>query len=139
MGMPVSGSKLIPDQLFALKYPEGYRAFALEVDRGTEPVRSQAARKSLARSVAQYRQVLREKTYQQHYGLKSKLAVLWVFNSARRQKQFMDLLQPGDRAIFAKTILADVPHWDGVQHSVSSLWHSVAGPQLRLLGQRYEG
>ena len=39
IAVPVGGSKLIPDQIFAIKYPDGYRAFALEVDRGTEPVR----------------------------------------------------------------------------------------------------
>ncbi len=92
MGMPVSGSKVIPDQLFAVKYADGYRAFALEVDRGTEPVRSTAARKSLARSVAKYKAVLDDRLHQQHFGLKSNLAVLWVFNSVGRERQFADLL-----------------------------------------------
>jgi hypothetical protein len=105
MGIPVSGSKVIPDQLFALKYPDGYRAFALEVDRGTEPVRSNAARKSLARSITQYQTVLDQRLHKQHYGLKSNLAVLWVFNSARRQMQFQDLV--GDDRRF-KTARADL-------------------------------
>lgn len=130
MGIPVSGSKLIPDQLFALKYANGYRAFALEVDRGTEPLRSGAARKSLARSVAQYRQVLQEKTYQRHYGLKSKLAVLWVFNRARRQKQFVDLLQPRDRATFAQCVVQDVPRVEALTAAVRGVWVGVGTMRL---------
>ncbi|WP_108814372.1 replication-relaxation family protein [Loktanella sp. Alg231-35] len=105
MAIPISGSKLIPDQLFALKYPDGYRAFALEVDRGTEPVRSGAARKSLARSVVQYQSVLAQQLHKQHYGLKSNLAVLWIFSSARRQMQFRDLV--GDDQRF-RTAWADL-------------------------------
>ena len=44
-------SKLIPDQLFALDYGGSYRAFMLEIDRGTEPHNSPANRKSLKRSI----------------------------------------------------------------------------------------
>jgi len=101
LAIPLSKGTLIPDQLFAIKYPDGFRAFALEVDRGTEPVRSRAARKSLKRSVGQYREVLDGKLHQRHYGLKSNLAVLWVFTSPRRQKQFNDLLRNSHAAILS--------------------------------------
>ena len=40
LAIPIGGQKLIPDQLFALDYCGRFRAFALEVDRGTEPMAS---------------------------------------------------------------------------------------------------
>ena len=97
MGIPVSGAQLIPDQLFAIKYPDGYRAFALEVDRGTEPVQSSMARKSLRRSVEQYQYVLEKRVHQRHFGLKSNMGVLWVFNGAARQRQFGGLVGNDER------------------------------------------
>lgn len=91
MAIPLSKGTLIPDQLFAIKYPGGYRVYALEVDRGTEPVRSTAARKSLQRSSAQYSEVLHGKLHQRHFGLKSSLSVFSVFMSQARQRQFLEL------------------------------------------------
>lgn len=91
LAIPLDRTKLIPDQIFAIRFPDGYRAFALEVDRGTEPVHSNAARKSLQRSVTQYRQVLSQRLYQKHYGIKSKLSVLWVFLRKSRKRQFLEL------------------------------------------------
>ncbi|WP_371229874.1 replication-relaxation family protein [Roseovarius sp. 2305UL8-3] len=109
LGMPLSKGQLIPDQLFAIKYPNGYRAFALEMDRGTEPVQSQAARKSLRQSVAQYREVLESKLHQSHYGLKSNLIVLWVFQSCARERQFRALLRSDETAFRTAVIEAEFP------------------------------
>ena len=89
--IPLAKGSLIPDQLFSIKYPGGYRVYALEVDRGTEPVRSKAARKSLQRSATQYSEVLRGKLHQQHFGLKSSLSVFSVFMRQARQQQFLEL------------------------------------------------
>lgn len=99
LAIPLKVGSVVPDQLFAIKYTDGYRAFALEVDRGTEPVRSPAARKSLARSVSQYREVLDQNLHQSHYGLKSNLIVIYVFMSHARERQFKALL-PQDRSQF---------------------------------------
>ena len=111
LGIPLSGGKLIPDQLFAIKYPDGYRAFALEVDRGTEPVRSSVVRKSLRRSVEQYQYALEKRVHQRHFGLKSNMAVLWVFNSGARQRQFGDLVRKDDRRFAMCHIHCEVPKW----------------------------
>lgn len=89
LAIPLGRSKLVPDQLFALDYSGSYRVFALEVDRGTEPLRSSAARKSIQKSLDQYGRVLEEQIYKKHYGLKANLIVLWVFQSRTRQKQFL--------------------------------------------------
>ena len=99
LGIPLSTGTVIPDQLFAIKYPDGYRAFVLEVDRGTEPVRSSAARKSLQRSVFQYREVLEQKLHRRHYGLRCNLIVMWVFLSKARERQFAELFENGDKAM----------------------------------------
>lgn len=91
LAIPLGRAKLIPDQLFALDYGGKYRVFALEVDCGTEPIRSSAARKSIQKSVEQYRRVLEQSIYKQHYGLKANLIVLWVFESRRRLQQFLEI------------------------------------------------
>ncbi|HCP81858.1 MAG TPA: hypothetical protein DIT67_09805 [Octadecabacter sp.] len=57
LAMPIGRGKLIPDQLFALDYGGSFRAFALEVDRGTEPKTTTAKRKSLASSIDLYRKL----------------------------------------------------------------------------------
>ena len=114
MAIPVTGTKLIPDQLFAIRYADGYRAFALEVDRGTEPVRSGAARKSLKRSVEQYHNVLDNQLHKQHYGLKSNLAVLWYFNSQRRKQQFAELVPASDQRFMLRLVDRLVPGLEGL-------------------------
>ena len=91
--IPVGCARVIPDQLFALDYGGSYRVFALEVDRGTEPKTSPSARKSYARSIEQYAQVIEQELYKSHYGLRANLLVLWVFTSASRQARFLELLQ----------------------------------------------
>jgi hypothetical protein len=104
LSIPVGQAKLIPDQLFALDYGGRFRAFALEVDRGTEPKASRAARKSYLRSIEQYRQVIESGIYQSHYGLKANLAVHWVFTSRVNEARFLDMVgKIGGR--FAKTVL----------------------------------
>ncbi|WP_299919327.1 replication-relaxation family protein [uncultured Roseobacter sp.] len=121
MAIPVGRHKLIPDQLFAIRYPDGYRAFALEVDRGTEPLRSSAARKSLQRSVGQYREALQQKMHHKHYGLKSNLAVFWVFTSFKRRSQFDKLLDGRDKQFMSQNIATQVPNYDGLRWSLNSI------------------
>ena len=91
LAMPLGRHKLIPDQLFALDYGGSYRVFAVEVDRGTEPKISAAARKSYARSIKQYRHALERGLHRSHYGLKANLVVLWVFISRANEARFLDL------------------------------------------------
>ncbi len=117
--IPTKKGKVVPDQLFAIKYVDGYRTFALEVDRGTEPIRSTAARKSLKRSVGQYREILKHKTYGPHYGLKSNLFVLWVFSSRAREIQFRELLQAGDQAFVALHLPLVFPSYGEIAALVS--------------------
>lgn len=93
LAIPLGNSKLIPDQLFALKYKTGFRAFALEVDRGTEPKMSSTRRKSYARSLGLYEKLLSAEAYRDHYGLNANLLVLWVFNRPNNEAQFLELVR----------------------------------------------
>lgn len=94
LGIPTSLGTVIPDQLFALDYGGSYRAFALEVDRSTEPKSSIAARKSYERSIMQYADIIEHKLYREYYGLKTNLLTLHVFKNKHRQMQFIELLEP---------------------------------------------
>ena len=91
--IPLKNGKLVPDQLFALDFGGSYRAFLLEVDRGTEPINSKAARKSLGRSVQQYADIIEKSLHSRHYGLKMNILNLWVFTSRTRQSNFLQLLE----------------------------------------------
>lgn len=80
LGMPVNGGTLIPDQLFALDYGGSYRAFMLEVDRGTEPLDGRGGRKSVASMLQGYQVAFRQDAIRAHYGLRCPV-VLLVFCS----------------------------------------------------------
>lgn len=102
--IPLARGRLIPDQLFALDYGDSFLAFALEVDRGTEPLQSSAARKSLKRSIEQYSEVLERGLHRSHYGLKANLIVLWVFMSRIRQARFVELLEQSTHAVVSAMV-----------------------------------
>lgn len=93
LAIPVGNQKLIPDQLFALDYGGSFRVFALEVDRGTEPKTSPTTRKSYARSIDLYRQLIERKLYKSHYGLKANLLVLWVFSTRSNEVRFLEMVE----------------------------------------------
>jgi len=121
IAIPLERGKLVPDQIFAIKYHDGYRAFALEVDRGTEPVRSNAARKSLQRSAEQYREVLYNRLHQKHYGLNANLTVLWVFNSSQRHRQFETIKGPDNTRFSMCYLDVVVPRWNNFRHLARQL------------------
>ena len=91
LGIPISGKLLIPDQLFALDYGGSYRAFVLEVDRGTEPQTSSAARKSLLSMLEAYQALLSRGDIKAHYGLRASIALLFVGTHRQRMKQVRTL------------------------------------------------
>jgi len=93
LAIPIDGQKLIPDQLCALDYGGSFRAFALEVDRGTEPKTTNAKRKSYANSIDLYRKLIERRIYKTHYGIKAPLLVLWVFSSRSNEARFLELLE----------------------------------------------
>lgn len=92
LAIPLAKGKVIPDQLFALDYGGAFRAFALEVDRGSEPIISTSVRKSLTRSIDQYSEIIERELHKSHYGLKTNMLVLWVFSDRARQSAFLEKL-----------------------------------------------
>jgi len=121
LAIPIGRSRLIPDQLFALDYGGAFRAFALEVDRGTEPKTSPANRKSWARSIDQYRHVIEQQLYRSHYGLNANLLVLWVLSSPSSQARFLEMLENLPRQIAAAFLVTSIPESD-VSANVGAVW-----------------
>ncbi len=134
--IPMKRGKLIPDQLFALDYGGSFRAFMLEVDRGTEPSRSSAARKSLAKSIQQYEALLQRGYQKTHYGLKANLLVLWVFNSPTRQMKFLSLLEGHSELIRRSILTTCVNLYDLVRLGGTNLfnepWQRSGNSQQRI-------
>ena len=91
LAIPIGNRKLVPDQLFALDYGGKYRAFMLEVDRGTEPKTSSEARKSYASSIELYQQMIEQNIHRMHYGLKATTLVLWVFSRRSNEQRFLEM------------------------------------------------
>ncbi len=84
LAVPIGGKRLIPDQLLALDYGGSFRAFVLEVDQGTEPGRSDRARKSITEMLGQYDRLFAEDRLRQHYGLRCPVGLLLVTNGPGR-------------------------------------------------------
>lgn len=92
LGIPVNGKTLIPDQLFALDYGGSYRAFVLEVDRGTEPFAASGNRKSVEKSTALLCQAIGTRFAQRHYGLKAPLLVIFTFSNMEKLNRMVKKL-----------------------------------------------
>lgn len=135
LAIPVATNKLIPDQLFAIDYGGSYRVFALEVDRGTEPKTSSSARKSYARSIRQYAQVIDNGLYRTQYGIRSPLLVLWVFNNRTNQRRFLELCGRHS-ALVQKSVLtmswADMAYPKAVFPATVD-WVRRTGEQMRIV------
>lgn len=92
---------LKPDGLFGIQYPEGYRFFALEADRDTEPgERMTLQRTSILRKLLQYRSIMRkpsdgQPTYAQRLGVPN-LYVLTITVSERACEQMVAI---GERTL----------------------------------------
>ncbi len=137
LAIPIDNQCLIADQLFALDYGGSFRAFALEVDRGTEPKTTTAKRKSYANSIELYRKKIERDLARKHFGLKAPLLVLWIFNSRTNEARFLELLtdQPiviqnhfltqnmGEAACNAMGTNADI------LKLYQQPWHSTLGPK----------
>ena len=92
LAIPIGGSKLIPDQLFALDLGGSFRVIALEVDRGTEPKSSASHRKSWSRSIDQYRIMFERGLHRDNYGLRANLNLMWVFRSRSDETKFLEIV-----------------------------------------------
>ena len=134
LAIPVGRSKLIPDQLFAFDYGSSFRAFALEVDRGTEPKTSPSNRKSWKRSIEQYRAVIETRLYKTHYGLKANLLVLWVFTSRAREQRFLEMAEQFGGGASRVILTQSLPYEPASQASCTNLAPLFNRPWSRARG-----
>lgn len=113
MRIPIDGQNLIPDQLFALNYGGSFRAFALEVDRGTEPKVSSAKRKSYAASIDLYRKLIERQFAKAHFGLNANLLVLWVFSSRSNEARFLEIVDQRAKKTAASFLTQSIDGFHG--------------------------
>lgn len=136
LGIPLARGRLIPDQLFGLKYENGYRAFFLEVDRGTEPITGPANRRSLTRAIDNYAEVFAGDLHHRHYGHSATTLLLFVFNNPSRMQRFVELVATRAPALAKRTLantsspataLADqtLP-WRRASGGIVDFWHVKA-------------
>ena len=93
-------TKLKPDQLFGIEYPDGtWRVFLVEADRGTEPGQSTSRRKSYRSNIETYKRYVEDGLYKSHLGVDTGVCVLYVFTSPAYEELFHDQLE----AIHGKT------------------------------------
>ncbi|RXV64717.1 hypothetical protein C6W92_06580 [Roseovarius sp. A46] len=133
LAIPVARTRLIPDQLFALDYGGSFRAFALEVDRGTEPKSSAQRRKSYQRNIEHYRRVLADGLHRSHYGIRANLLVLFVFSRHTDERRFLELLamEPdgSDRVFLTQTLPGNGGtgrHYNLLESPFCEPWNGVA-------------
>ena len=133
IAIPVGSRRLIPDQLFAVQYADGFRAFLLEVDRSTEPLRSGAARKSLARSVDLYTEMLARDLHRRHYGLKAGTAVLWACTNPARLTAFQEIVRQRAGRFSGHVLCKALPErltWDSLEALHRSAWVTGGGEEV---------
>jgi len=86
LAIPIPGGlgSLVPDNLFGFHYPgDGYRFFAVEIDRNTESIeRKTRNQTAFAKKVLGYREIFRSRTFESHWGLPNLLVLTVTTNSA---------------------------------------------------------
>lgn len=122
LAIPLDRTKLIPDQLFALDYGGSFRAFALEVDRGTEPKTSPTRRKSWARSLALYDAAIKRDLPARHYGLTAPLLLMYVFTGKSDEERFWELVNGRTPELAARVLTAVIDgRGEGLTREVPNL------------------
>lgn len=94
MAIPMAGidrTTLIPDDLFRIEYPgEGFRFFAVEIDRNTESIERRSLHQtSFGRKIEGYQHVLHNQRYRSWWGLPN-LSILTVTTNATHSRNIVD-------------------------------------------------
>ena len=88
LSFPLGGNAfLVPDALFGIRGPSGVVLYALEADRGTEPLARGAHGSSYARKLEAYRILIDGGIYKHHLNTPAPLVVLHVTPSRRRMQR----------------------------------------------------
>lgn len=97
--IPVAGKSLIPDDLFAIEYPERkFRFFAVEIDRNTESIDpKKPVKNSIATKVAAYETVFDGRTHHAHFGIPN-LSVLFITTNTTHMHKMLEFAKGSRRA-----------------------------------------
>jgi hypothetical protein len=136
---------IIPDELFGLEFigegRKSYRFFALEVDRGTMPVkRSDLRQSSYLRKILAYRQIAAQSVYKSHLGLPN-FVVLNVALTEERMRSIMSAVagvaHEGRSKLFLFKIVgsvAGIGKAEPIPHLLTEPWLRVGHDPVRLTG-----
>jgi hypothetical protein len=99
--VPLKGA-LRPDRLFAIRDAAAGRTihFALEVDKGTEPLTTEFSRKSLMDNDKAYRDLIMSGDYREALGIDGGLLVMNVYTSETRMKNVMSMAKPSNFILY---------------------------------------
>lgn len=134
----LSVGKLVPDgKPFAIRHDNRWRfILGKEIDRGTEPLASRAARRSIRQKLESYAECFSGKLYTRHYGFPNSV-VLFIATSAVRMKSMMELcadaLGPCSYLLFAHTTdWAHAPRYPPPTGDMFGPYQRVGHPPLHL-------
>lgn len=86
LAIPIPGAlgSLVPDNLFGFRYPgDGYRFFAVEIDRHTESIERKTGKQTaFTKKVHGYRQIFQSRTFEKHWGVPNLLVLTVTTNCA---------------------------------------------------------
>lgn len=105
LAVPMRGStkRLVPDDLFGIRYPEGYRFFALEVDRNTESIeRRNLHQNAFGWKVHAYLEVMRQRRFKDWWGLPNLHVLVLTTNAthAKNMLAYLERQEPGKMASY---------------------------------------
>lgn len=136
--IPLESGKIIPDgKPFAIRAGNRWRfVLGMEVDRGTEPLTSPQARRSIAKKLDNYAECFSRKLYLSHYGFPNAV-VLFVTTSAARMQNMMALCErvigPCSYLAFARTTdWAIAPSFPSPHGDLLGPFERVGHPSLNL-------
>ena len=134
----LSAGKLIPDgKPFAIRHGSRWRfILGKEIDRGTEPLASRAARRSIRQKLERYADCFSGKLYTRHYGFPNSV-VLFVVTSHARMNSMMrlcaDVIGPCSYLLFAHTTdWAHAPRYPPPNGDMLGPYQRVDHPPMHL-------
>lgn len=136
--IPLESGKIVPDgKPFAIRAGNRWRfVLGMEIDRGTEPLASPQARRTIAKKLDNYAGCFSRQLYASHYGFPNSL-VLFVTTSAARMHSMMALTErvigPCSYLAFAHTTdWAITPSFPSPHGDLLGPLHRVGHPPLVL-------
>ena len=121
-----------PDQLFGIDYGNGYRFYALETDRGTEPlIRQNLRENSILKKLLSYKDILACATYKTRWGLPN-LFPLFITTSEKRVENMLALARSLHQSHSSFLLFGFVPGFKPYVRTPELLPHLFSRPYSRI-------